>query len=399
MSDSASAPPPTCWQKWRPFLLKHFLPLGLVGGLLIGLVIPGFGKGLAYPTVGSWGLVQSLCMFLIFIISGLTLKTDDIKAAIRAWKATLYGVIAILFITPLLALVPNQLPFLSKEFQVGFLLFCTMPTTINSGVALAQSAKGSFALALLLTVLSNLIGIFTVPFFLSLLLTSVPGVASIDAAPLLAKLMLMIFLPLLIGKALRERSAPVLDFVKKYKVYLSNGSNLCLITIVNMSVSKSQSKIVSLNIGAIVGLAFTGLVIHAIFLAFNYLVATHALKLRLDLKKSVVVMCSQKTLPMAMTIVALFPDCLPDSCPVGEKGLISIPCILSHLVQIFTDAFICSKWAEYSDEIDKALTPAVRVQPASDDVAAQDQSAGGGGAAGVVPAVIDVPSSHNMEKI
>jgi len=337
-SSAESTPPPSCW---KPFLLKHFLPLGLVCALLIGLVIPGFGQALAALKAGEWSLVQSLCMVFIFVISGLTLKTDDIRAAIRAWKATTFGVTSILFITPTLALLPGQLPFLVKEFQVGFLLFCCMPTTINSGVALAQSAKGSFALALLLTVLSNLIGIFTAPFFLSLLL-SVADV-HVSPQPLLLKLLLMILLPLIIGKAAREKSAPVLAAVKKHKTYLSNTSNLSLITIVLMSISKSQPKIVSLDVLSLLGLVMVGLLIHAIYLAFNFSVAHYLLKLPLPLKKSVVVMCSQKTLPMAMTIVAFLPE------EVGEPGLVSIPCIVSHLVQIFADAFLCSKWAQYTD--------------------------------------------------
>jgi len=340
-SSAESTPPPSCWKRWKPFLLKHFLPLGLVCALLIGLVIPGFGQALAALKAGEWSLVQSLCMVFIFVISGLTLKTDDIRAAIRAWKATTFGVTSILFITPTLALLPGQLPFLVKEFQVGFLLFCCMPTTINSGVALAHSAKGSFALALLLTVLSNLIGIFTAPFFLSLLL-SVADV-HVSPQPLLLKLLLMILLPLIIGKAAREKSAPVLAAVKKHKTYLSNTSNLSLITIVLMSISKSQPKIVSLDVLSLLGLVMVGLLIHAIYLAFNFSVAHYLLKLPLPLKKSVVVMCSQKTLPMAMTIVAFLPE------EVGEPGLVSIPCIVSHLVQIFADAFLCSKWAQYTD--------------------------------------------------
>lgn len=57
-------------------------------------------------------------MVLIFIISGLTLKTDDVRAAFRVWKAPLFGVISILFVTPTLALLPAQLHFLQKDFQV-----------------------------------------------------------------------------------------------------------------------------------------------------------------------------------------------------------------------------------------------------------------------------------------
>ena len=72
----------------------------------------------------------------------------------------LYSVIAILFLTPTAALLPQQLPpaVLPRTFQLGFLLFCCMPTTINSGVALVAASKGSSVLALLLTVASNLLG-------------------------------------------------------------------------------------------------------------------------------------------------------------------------------------------------------------------------------------------------
>ena len=51
--------------------------------------------------------------------------------------------------------------------------------------------------------------------------------------------------------------------------------------------------------------------IHAIYLVFNFAVATYALRLPLQLKKSVVIMCSQKTLPMAMTIVSFLPPEVP----------------------------------------------------------------------------------------
>lgn len=34
------------------------------------------------------------CQVCIFVISGLTLKTDEVKKALRAWPDGLYGVIA-----------------------------------------------------------------------------------------------------------------------------------------------------------------------------------------------------------------------------------------------------------------------------------------------------------------
>ena len=212
--------PPACHVAWmRRFVLKHFLPLGLLLAILVGCTLPELGVAAASIRMGGWGVVQTVCVALIFIISGLTLKTDDMMKAVRAWKATSFGILSINVLTPLLALVATQLGFLRREFQYGLLLFCTMPTTVNSGVALANAAGGNFALALLLTVASNMIGILSSPFYLGMLL-SVGGV-SIDASPLLSKLLLTLLLPLLAGKAAREASSWVLVRVKRHKTALS----------------------------------------------------------------------------------------------------------------------------------------------------------------------------------
>jgi len=79
-----------------------------------------------------------------------------------------------------------------------------MPTTLSSGVALVTSGKGNSALALMLTVLSNLFAIGTIPFVAKLIL-SVSDV-TIDPVPLLTKLIATILCPLLVGKGMQESS-------------------------------------------------------------------------------------------------------------------------------------------------------------------------------------------------
>ena len=321
-------------------LLKHFLPLGLLFAVLLGLTVPQLGVFVASLKVGDCGVVQTFAVCLIFIISGLTLNTDDIKKALRAWPAIVYGIMSINFLTPLLPLVLRPfLPFLPHEFQYGFLLFCSMPTTINSGVALADAAGGNFAFALLLTVSSNIIGIFSAPFYLSLLL-SLGGGVTIDAMPLLVNLMLTLLLPLVIGKCVRELSPTVRSRVKQHKTFLSTFSSLCLITVPWMKLSISQATLVALDAGSLFALLGCALLIHLVYLACNYGVARHALRLSLDMRKSLVIMTSQKTLPMAMSVLSFFPQSL------GEPGLIAIPCIISHLVQLFVDAFLAARWAQ-----------------------------------------------------
>ena len=84
-----------------------------------------------------------------------------------------------------------------------------------------------------------------------------------------------------------------------------------------------------------------GLVIHALFLAINAGV-TRLLKLELAQRKAVVLMASQKTLPVALTVLALIPE---SAVSADVKGLIAIPCITSHLGQIFVDAVLAARWA------------------------------------------------------
>ena len=110
-----------------------------------------------------------------------------------------------------------------------------------------------------------------------------------------------------------------------------------------MKLSASQSALAGLSAPEVIGLLGCGLVIHAVYLGFNFGMAT-LLRLPLPEKKAVVVMGSQKTLPMAMTVLTFLPPSF------GEPGLIAIPCILSHLTQIFVDAAICSKWAQVTDK-------------------------------------------------
>ena len=77
----SSSPPP-----WRQrldalgsFCLQHFLPLGLVTLVIFGALVPAPGKAL------SSGPTSEICMSIIFVISGLTLKTADIKEAVHEW--------------------------------------------------------------------------------------------------------------------------------------------------------------------------------------------------------------------------------------------------------------------------------------------------------------------------
>lgn len=310
------------------FLRRQFLPIGLVAAALVGVVFPAPGLYMAgLPT-------QYAAVSLIFICSGLLLRTSEIRAALSAWKATAWGGLSILLITPIIgAFLAFQAP-LDPAFQLGLALFCCMPTTLSSGIALTNQARGNMALALLLTVLTNTLGVFTVPFVLAQLLQAA-GQVELSGSELLLDLCLSILLPLAVGKYLQRFLS---GWIGRNRKQLTLISNLALICIPWMKFSQSSEKlgqILSSSLALVVG---CGILIHLLYLGIND-AASRLLRLPLAARKAVVLLASQKTLPVAMTVLAFLP------VPAETKGLIAIPCITSHLSQIFLDAFLATRWA------------------------------------------------------
>ena len=311
-------------------LQSQFLPIGLVTAAGVGVFFPTPGQYMAeLPT-------QYIAVSFIFLLAGLMLKTDEVRAALAAWQATSWGCVSILFATPFLgAAIAFQLP-IGPAFQFGLALFCCMPTTLTSGVALTAQARGNVALALLLTVLTNIAGIFTVPFVLAHLLSAL-GQVELSAGDLFAKLCLSILLPLGVGKYLRRFAV---DWINVQRSRLTLVSNAALISIPWMKFSESSGRLAEVEPASLLILALSGLAIHALYLLFNG-GACMLLRLEAAARKAVVLMASQKTLPVAMTVLAF----LPESAVSPElKGLIAIPCIVFHLGQIFMDAVIATRW-------------------------------------------------------
>ena len=313
------------------FLKRQMLPVGLLCAAAVGLAWPDPGRYMGtLPT-------QYVAVSIIFFCSGLLLRTDEIQAAFSAWRASGWGIVSILFATPVIGVViAFQVP-VQADFQLGLALFCCMPTTLSSGIALTQQARGNVALALLLTVSTNLLGIFTVPFVLAHLLGAL-GKVELSALDLLVKLCLTILLPLSAGRCARRYVA---TWVGRNRTRITSISNLALISVPWMKFSESSAALADVALGSLVVLIAAGLAIHMLYLGMNAAVCG-SLGVEVAARKAVVLLASQKTLPVAMTVLALIPE---EVLASDVKGLVAIPCITFHLGQIFLDAVVATRWA------------------------------------------------------
>jgi len=162
-----------------------------------------------YPTkVNGWKLATTINMAIIFFIFGVTLDSSELLSAVKAWKAVLYGMLSMLFLTPLFGFLAVRLPSNPPEFALGLAIMAAVPSSLSSGVTLVIQGYGNGALALLFTVAGNITGIVTAPLMVKLVLGSITN-AKVDSLDLLVKLGVSILMPVLVGKALRELVKPI----------------------------------------------------------------------------------------------------------------------------------------------------------------------------------------------
>eukprot|EP00729_Bicosta_minor_P005400 gene5400-26487_t len=350
------------WVKGK--CVKHLLPISLVLAVIIGYAWPTPGNALAIKLprnancseVTCRSPVQYTCVIVIFIISGLKLSVICIGTSLTR-----------------LITFPDI-----EDFGSGLVVFFSMPTTVSSGVVLTQQANGNYALALLLTVITNTTAVFTIPPMLKWLAKFTSEV-ELDVGALIAKLAMTVLAPLVFGKLCRGIPG-VPEFVKKYKWGLKVVSIYALVALpwMKTSVASEQDKFDGVTFRSLMAVIGWALTVHLLFLAVNFTVTT-LLRMPLAEKKAVVICASQKTLPIAITVLGFLP------ADVGDGGLMGIGCIIAHLSQIVIDSWLIGMipgWAD-ADAADAADAADVEGNAGELDAAVDEGTAVAAGAAAV----------------
>ncbi|CDY27240.1 BnaA09g35620D [Brassica napus] len=326
------------------FASDNFLPLALVTGV---------GMGFANPTLGCLADKYSLSKFStcgIFIISGLTLRTEAIGAAVKGWPLGIFGLASILLLTPSFSRLVMLFQLQPQELVTGLGIFCCMPTTLSSGVALTHLAGGNSALALAVTVASNLFGILTIPFWVSRYIAGGVGV-SFPTDQLFRSLIVTLLVPLIIGKVIRESFKGFANFVDNNRKLFSRMNAICLSLVPWIQVSRSRSLLLSVEPKVFLAAIGIGILLHLSLLAFNALSIRILSGLSGDYNSknskgngtAVLLVASQKTLPVMVAVVEQLRGAF------GEPGLLVLPCVAAHLNQIMIDSILVNVWLRKSN--------------------------------------------------
>ncbi len=299
---------------------QWFLPAGLVLAILLALVAPGPGAALS-----GTGLVSGLVL-LIFLINGYQTRLDMLSLGGRFVGVLASGFVIGLLLSPFLGLAAATLLGLPAAAALGLVVMASMPPTLSSGVILTENAGGDTLWAMLLTILLNLAGIFTIPFVLDLTLEAGTEVA-VSPWPLLWRLLGLVLLPFVIGGLLRRLLA------RKAPGWVRYVPSTCIILAVWMSMSASRATLLELTLGALLLIALGSLLVHGGLLGLCAATG-RGLGLAAGERIALLFVVSQKTLPLAVGVLTAL------NAPIASALVV---CIVFHFLQLMLDALIATR--------------------------------------------------------
>jgi predicted Na+-dependent transporter len=272
--------------------------------------------------------VITIGIFLAFFVTGLSLDTSYLNLRDLQVKAALAAIVSSLVLIPLIswALASHLFPL---EVTIGVCIIATAPVSIVSGTVMTAIARGNIPLSIMICLLGNSIGIFTIPSLLQLLVGAA-GHLELPVFKILASLITTVLLPIVLGKLAR----PVLKvFIARYQGTFSVFQQCIVLLIIFNAFAGSGARIgadramLPALIAFIVGL-------HSLVLLLNYAISRF---LRLDPPSTIAftIHTSQKTLTVSYVVWA--------GCFAAQYPLALIPGIIYHLTQMVMDTFV-AEW-------------------------------------------------------
>lgn len=182
-------------------------------------------------------------LMLIMFSMGLTLAVRDFLAVVREPKTVGAGFATHLLVLPLLGLAIGWLFRLSPELALGLFVISICPAGTTSN-AMTFVGRGNVALAVILTALTSLVTVFTIPLLLSWgvqhFLAGSGNVPTLDIWDITKKLVQITVIPMILGMIV-HRFLP--DAAAKMARWLRPTAFVVLVVVIGMSVAVSAEMV------------------------------------------------------------------------------------------------------------------------------------------------------------
>ena len=300
--------------------------------LLFGVVIFGYTR----PEVGGWigaRLPLEVPIGLVLFLLSLTLPGSAFAAAFARTGGLALALISSYVLLPLLVAAASLLPLpLSNEFRVGLAIMAAVPTTLASGAILTRLAGGNDALALAVTMLSNLGNCIAAPLILFLLLGAQFELPASRMLEMGAKLFLVVVIPVGAGQLARRW---ISEQALAHKRAIDVVCQLMILTVVLIAVSRAAMEGAAGGLSApmVVGLLILVAAVHVLTAGLCWLGGGW---LGLSRGDRIAVMFSgaQKTLPLGLYVAAEF-------FPLVKFA--ALPILFYHASQLVLDSLLAER--------------------------------------------------------
>jgi solute carrier family 10 (sodium/bile acid cotransporter), member 7 len=320
---------------------KYGFFFGLAAITLLILLDPT-GKAAALGKVIKSHHGPDVAICLIFLLSGLLLPSDQIRAGLTERGGTFLALGLIFIVSPLTGYLLSLGP-IDPGIKAGLILTAVMPATLSSGVVMTAAAGGNLAHALLLTLLSNTLSVFTIPFSLTLLLGLKGGMAAVpfDRSQMMLQIGSLVLAPLFLGLFLRRFSSFMPARLDRWVPIVNQ---TLVIIIVWMALSQARETMARERLD-LLAVGLTSFLFHGFLLGFGFL-SCRLLRMGPGRRESVIFMGGQKTLPLSLILqVTLFPG----------LGLALAFCVIHHVIHLMMDGYLVGRLARA-----KTLSPSRR---------------------------------------
>ncbi len=337
------------------FAKANYFLLGMCLMVFTAYLNPGFGAngGPLKPEV----TISKLAVRVMFLISGLSLPINELKAAVTNVKANLLIQFFIfvflgLVVTYVLAPIVLSLGVLSPELIKGLIILSCLPTTIGTGVALTNASNGNVAVAIFHAVFSNIVGIVLAPVLIFWhigkftginMFGTTSGAGAADFSSSLGKLASTVLQPVLIGMAIR--SSPQFNSLlssKPVKQKLKLTSDLIILSIVYNTFCNTFLSGFGVSGGKVTGLF---VVLTVLLIGYKACVFFSANLVGLERKDTIAAtfMGSQKTLAFGLPLIKALFGQSPDLV------WYCLPILVYHPLQTFLGSALVPKLREWGE--------------------------------------------------
>jgi sodium/bile acid cotransporter 7 len=317
------------------FLARNWFVLSLPLTVVLAFLVPEAGAS------GGWlqsQVTTKVGVALIFLLQCLTLPSAALRKGVSQWRLHL---LVQSFTFGLFPLIGNLLDkalgrFLPPDLALGFLYLCVLPSTVSTSVVLTGLAGGNTVGAIFNAVLSNVLGVFITPLWITWLMEK--GGSRQPLGPVILEIVLLLLLPLAVGQLLRLPFAKFADTRKKPLGNIASG--IILFIVFAAFCNSVKSRLWSQHGPGVTLLAAAGVLL--VFVIAMAAVEALSRLLRLDPADRIAAsFCApQKTLasgvPMAKILFGTHPG----------LGLILLPILLYHPLQLIVCGILADRWGK-----------------------------------------------------